>query len=183
VAARHVILGTDGGDRVKRDEDFTAYMSARWKPLVHSAVLLGCPPAEAEDLVQAALVRCYLSWARVQRAANPDAYTYRILVNTLRDRHRRRWRGERPTERVPESAEPADPMAGIDVADAVRRALDDLGADHRAVVVLRYFAHLSEQDTAEALGIARGTVKSRTARALALLATSEHLEDIQDGAS
>jgi RNA polymerase sigma-70 factor (sigma-E family) len=168
---------------MKRDEDFAEYMRGRWTSLVHSAILLGCAPPDAEDLVQNALVRCYVSWPKVQRATNPDAYVYRILVNAQLDSRRRRWWGERPTEQLPDRADSADPMGEIEVADCVNRALGELGPDQRAVVVLRFFAHLSEQDTADALGIAVGTVKSRTARAIATLAGSAHLADTQDGAS
>ncbi|MGH3330251.1 MAG: sigma factor-like helix-turn-helix DNA-binding protein [Nocardioidaceae bacterium] len=54
-------------------------------------------------------------------------------------------------------------------------------ADNREVVVLRYYAHLSEQETAEALGIAAGTVKSRLSRALTQLAANDHLADLAEG--
>ena len=67
------------------------------------------------------------------------------------------------------------------VADAVHRALADLSKVNREVVVLRYYAHLSEQQTAEILDIAPGTVKSRLSRALAQLATNTHLADLAEG--
>ena len=62
------------GRRVKRDEDFSEYASVRWSTLVRSAVLLGCTGPEAEDLVQVTLMRCYVSWGKVRRAADRDAY-------------------------------------------------------------------------------------------------------------
>ena len=74
-----------------------------------------------------------------------------------------------------------DPLADVDTTDAVERALSGLTPEHRAVLVLRFYAHLSERETAEALGIAAGTVKSRTSRALAALAGNEHLADLPDG--
>ena len=77
--------------------------------------------------------------------------------------------------------DPADPLAEVDVSDAVDRALDGLSPEHRAVIVLRFYAHLSEQETADALGIAVGTVKSRTSRALAALAGNEHLAETPEG--
>jgi DNA-directed RNA polymerase specialized sigma24 family protein len=73
-----------------QDEEFVALVSARWSSLVRSAVFLGCAIDEAHDLVQSALLRCYLSWRRVESAANRDAYIYRVLLNTYRDSHRRR---------------------------------------------------------------------------------------------
>ena len=153
--------------------EFSEYVAARRATLVRSAVLLGCPSADAEDLVQTALLKAYRSWSRVARADHPDAYVYRILVNALHDQRARRWHGERPTAEVPEP-EPfagADPTTGL----AVRRALAAMSKEHREVLVLRYYADLSEADIARALDIAPGTVKSRAARALVLLADDQNV--------
>ncbi len=160
-----------------RDGDFSAFVSARWGSLVRSAVVLGCSLDEAQDLVQTTLMRCHRSWRRVQRADDRDAYVYRILLNCHRDSRRRRWWGERPTEHLPEPASSTDHAAGVALADAIHRALGDLTPAHREVVVLRHLAHLSEQQTADILGVAPGTVKSRLSRALAQLATSPHLTE------
>lgn len=152
--------------------EFEEYVVARRVALVRSAVLLGCPPGDAEDVVQTALLKCYRSWRRVQRADRPDAYVYRVLVNTLRDARARRWHGELPTEVLPDAAvDGPDPTTGI----AVRRALAAMSLQHREVLVLRYYVDLSEREAAAALGIAVGTVKSRTARALAALAADDHV--------
>jgi RNA polymerase sigma-70 factor (sigma-E family) len=152
--------------------EFEEYVAARRVALVRSAVLLGCPPVDAEDVVQTALLKCYRSWRRVQRADQPDAYVYRVLVNTFRDARARRWRGELPTGNLPdEPTDAPDPTTGL----AVRRALAAMSPAHREVLVLRYYADLSERDTAAALGVAVGTVKSRTARALAALAADDHV--------
>lgn len=67
------------------------------------------------------------------------------------------------------------------MADAVHRALRELSPSHREVVVLRFYAQMSEAQTAQFLGIAPGTVKSRHARALARLATNRHLADLSEG--
>lgn len=166
-----------------RDEDFSAYMGSRYGALVRSAILLGCTQPDAEDLVQTTLARCYVSWPKVSRADNRDAYVYRMLVNALTDSRRRRWWGERPTAVLPEppkSADQADPMGALDTADAVEHALSGLTPEHRRVVVLRFYAHLTEAQTADALGVAVGTVKSRTSRALDALARSEHLNDLPE---
>ena len=65
------------------DDDFSAYVGLRWPTLVRTALLLGCERHEAEDVVQAALLRCYLHWERVSRAERVDAYVHRVLLNTL----------------------------------------------------------------------------------------------------
>ena len=146
--------------------DFTTYVAERRTRLVRTAVLLGCPRADAEDLVQAALLKCYRSWRRVARADHPDAYVHRVLVTTLADARARRWNGELPTDELPDEGVEADPTGGI----ALRRALAGLAPEHRAVLVLRFYADLSERDAAAALGVPPGTVKSRTSRALKALA-------------
>jgi RNA polymerase sigma-70 factor (sigma-E family) len=145
--------------------DFTEYVAARRASLVRAAVLLGCPIVDAEDIVQTALLKCHRSWRRVQRADQPEAYVYRVLVNTFRDARSRRWTGEVPMDDLPDDDHEPDQLTGLEV----RRALASLSPDHREVLVLRYFADLSEAETARALGIPPGTAKSRTARALAAL--------------
>ena len=165
---------------MKDEADFAAYADARWPALVRSAALLGCPAAEAEDLAQTTLVRCYLAWQRVRRAGDRDAYVYRILLNCYRDSHRRRWWAEKPAAEVPDRPEP-DATARIDTADALARALARLSAPNREAVVLRFYAHLSEQQIAEVLRIAPGTVKSRLSRALTQLSTDADLADLNGG--
>lgn len=151
-----------------RDPDFSAYVAARWSGLVRAAVLLGCARPDAEDLVQTALVRCYRAWPRVRRADDPDAYVYRVLLNCLASSRRRRWWGERPTAELP-AVEATDHAELASVRASVVAALAGLGEDQRRVLVLRFWADLTEQQTAEVLGVAVGTVKSRTSRALARL--------------
>lgn len=162
------------------DADYAAYVRESWATLVRSAVFLGCSPHEAEDLAQTTLVRCYTAWPSVAAADNRAAYVYRMLINCLRDSKRRRWWGERPSERLPEPSSTAgDPTSAVDTADAVHRALAGLSKPHRDVVVLRYFTGLSERETAEVLDVPAGTVKSRLSRSLAQLADDAHLTDLR----
>lgn len=155
---------------------YAAFVRARWRDLVRAAIFLGASPHEAEDLAQQTLVRCYHAWGRVTGAANQDAYVYRMLLNQLRDARRTRWWRSRAD--VEPDGIVADDTDRVVLADAVHRALDGLSKDHRDVVVLRYFVQLSEAQTASALGIAAGTVKSRLSRALAHLSTSHHLSEL-----
>ena len=151
--------------------EFDEYVAARRTALVRSAVLLGCPVADAEDVVQAALLKCYRHWRRVQGADRPDAYVYRVLVNTWRDARSRRWHGEQPTDVLPDVGVDDDRTTGL----AVRAALARMSAAHREVLVLRYYADLSEADIAVVLGVPPGTVLSRAARALRELSADESL--------
>jgi RNA polymerase sigma-70 factor (sigma-E family) len=153
---------------VNRDADFTAFVEARWGRLVRAARLLGCGPEEAEDLVQTTLTRCYVSWRRVADSDEPDAYVYQVLLNTMRTSKRRRWWGEVP------AADVGDRMGSVDPSDVeartdLQRALAQLPDEQRAVVVLRYYADMTESATGRALNIATGTVKSRASRALVRL--------------
>jgi len=176
-------MGAVGGRRDRDSREFDEYVATHWPRLVRAAVLLGCTPTEAEDVVQTALVRCLVAWRRVRAADDRDAYVHRVLVNTFVSSRRRRWHGERPTDQLPEppggSGVDAGHEAGVDDRDAVTRALERLSADQRAVVVLRYYAHLSEQQTAVALGVPAGTVKSRLSRALKVLASDPSLTDLR----
>ena len=151
--------------------DFAEYAAVRRPTLVRSAVLLGCTVHDAEDLVQVTLTKCFTHWRKVAAADRPDAYVYRILVNALRDRQGRRWNGETPTDALPEAFIDDDPTSGL----AVRAALAALSKEHRDVLVLRFYSDLSERETARALGIPAGTVKSRTSRALAALALDQNI--------
>ncbi|MEV5964761.1 SigE family RNA polymerase sigma factor [Kribbella sp. NPDC051952] len=159
-------------------DDFTDYVAARWPTLVRSAVLLGCTHPEAEDLVQTVLERCLLKWNRVRAADDRDAYVHQILINSFLSARRRRWNGERPSAVLPEHAG-VDQTAVVDDTDAVMRALDRLPSDQRTAVVLRYYAHLTEQQMASVLGVATGTVKSRLSRAVKVLAQDPQLAELR----
>lgn len=161
-----------------RDEEFSEYVASRWPRLVRSAVLLGCTPAEAEDVVQTALVKCLVHWPKVQRADDRDGYVHRVLINTFTSSRRRSWHRERTVPVMPESAA-GDATASVDQVDAVVRSLARLSDEHRVAIVLRYYANLTEQQMAAALGVAPGTVKSRLSRALTILADDPHLSELR----
>jgi RNA polymerase sigma factor (sigma-70 family) len=91
------------------------------------------------------------------------------LINTFNSSRRRRWTKEHATAALPERPV-ADETTAVDDADAVLRALGQLPGDQRTAVVLRYYAHLSEQQMAIALDVPNGTVKSRLSRAVKTLA-------------
>lgn len=168
--------------RVDKGGDFSAYVAARGKTLIRSAVLMGCSPQDAEDLAQTALMRCYTSWDKVQSARDVDAYVYRVLFNCLSTGRRRRWRGETPTA-VPPDGTDVDATERLAVALSVREALRGMTLEHRSVLVLKYFADLTDGQVAEALSVPVGTVKSRLARALLQLSHDRGLVDLSDNGS
>ncbi|RJL30761.1 SigE family RNA polymerase sigma factor [Bailinhaonella thermotolerans] len=157
---------------MKRDEDsFAEFVASRGTALLRTAYLTCGSRDEAEDVLQTALERAYRSWARIESGADPEPYVRRIVVNTAISRARRR-----AILRILPTATPPDRPAydgapSLELRDELMRALRALTPKQRAVLVLRYFEDLTEAQTAEALGVTVGTVKSQASRALARLRT------------
>ncbi len=149
--------------------EFDEFATRMWQRLVRAGVLLGADPHAAEDLAQITLARCFALWPRVSRADNIEAYVHRMLVNTHTSSRRRFWWREHPRADQQDSELPGHEHAVVE-ADDLRTALLRLPLGQRQVVVLRYFADLTELQTADALNISVGTVKSRASRALSALA-------------
>ncbi|GAA3232456.1 SigE family RNA polymerase sigma factor [Dactylosporangium siamense] len=152
------------------EEGFREFVQARLPRLSRAAYLLAGGHAQAEDLLQAALIKAALHWAKVSAAGDPEAYIRKILYHE----HVRTWRRRRflehTTDVLPETA------GGDETDRAVLRlvleqALAKLTPKQRAVVVLRYFEDLSEAVTAQVMGTSVGTVKSQTNHALSRLRT------------
>ena len=150
------------------EREFAEFVAARWRPLLRTAYLLTGDEGRAEDLLQTALSRLWLVWPRVRSEA-PEAYVRKILANTSASWWRRRWHGEKPTERMPEHASRDDVANAVAERDRLRVALDALSPRQRTVVVLRFAEDLSEKQVAEELGISLGTVKTLASRGLAKL--------------
>ncbi len=150
-----------------RDAEFATFMREAGPALLRTAWLLTGDHHRAQELTQAALVKTYVAWPRV-RPGEAMAYTRRVLVNQRTDTWRR-TRKEVTTDEVPEAAPGTrhDGTATADNRDLVVRLLKRLPEQQRKVVVLRYYTDLSEQATADALGISVGAVKSAASRGLA----------------
>jgi RNA polymerase sigma-70 factor, ECF subfamily len=160
-------------------EEFRQYVAARSAALLRTATLLTGDRALAEDLVQTALARTYLSWARIRSREAVDAYARRVLVTTYATWWRRRWRGEVPAERLPDRPG-ADPYERVDEGVALRAALARLPRRMRAVVVLRYWDDLPEAEVADLLGCSVGTVASQASRGLAKLRADVNLVGLRE---
>ena len=155
----------DRTGKAERDAAFTAFVEQATPSLLRTAWLLTGDHHAAHDLVQAALVRTYVAWPRV-RPETALAYARRILVNERTDRWRRTG-AELAVATPPESAATAG--SATEDRDVVVRLLATLPDQQRKVVVLRYYADLSEQATADVLNISVGTVKSASSRGLVTL--------------
>jgi RNA polymerase sigma-70 factor (sigma-E family) len=150
-----------------RDEEsraFADFVDREQPGLLRVAVLLAGDRGHAEDLVQTALLKAYRHWRRVAASTSPSAYVRRVLVTSHTSWRRRRWTTEQVVATLPDRAdawsEPPDPDEGL------RAALRALPPRMRTAVVLRYYADLSEQQAAEAMGCSASTVNTQTTRGL-----------------
>jgi RNA polymerase sigma-70 factor (sigma-E family) len=152
-----------------RDAEFGEYLDSRAAVMRRTAYLLcGGDWHRAEDLVQTTLAKIYVAWPRIRRDGSVDAYSRKIMVRTAIDESRKAYRRrESVMEELPESQ--SVPAVGVEDAVDVRRALAQLPAGQRAVVVLRYWEDLSVMETAQTLGKSEGTIKSQAAKGLAAL--------------
>ncbi|NYI44666.1 RNA polymerase sigma-70 factor (sigma-E family) [Nocardioides aromaticivorans] len=154
------------------EEEFVELVHAAWPALYRTAVLLVREHALAEDLVQTALARTYSNWHRIRDVGAAHGYARRALVTQTTSWYRRRsTRNERPTATLPERPAQGDTVSTVGERVDVAAALAQLSPRQRAVVVLRFYDDLSVQETADALGVAPGTVKSQTSVALTRLRT------------
>ena len=161
----------------KLDGEFREFMHARWPAMVRLAYGLTGDQGHAEDVAQAAFARAYASWPRVKRSGDPDAYVRQIVINENRNRFRKHRVAEQLTDSVLIDVPWTDATHESDERSALIAALQRLGPRQRAVIVLRYWLDLTEQETAAALNCSVGTVKSQASRALATLRESIELVD------
>lgn len=164
--------------RDSEPDGFRDFVDASSRTLLRSAWLLTGDWASAEDLVQTALAATWTHWLTARES--PLAYTRRVMTTTYLRWQKRRWTGERAVGDLPD-------RVGADFADeiAARRDVVEVLAlltpQQRAAVVSRYFADLSEADTAAVLGCSVGAVKSHIARALARLRAEPRVADVLRG--
>lgn len=150
------------------DADFADFVTARWSRLVRTAYLLTGDFHEAEDLVQTTLVKLYGRWRLVGGRPGTGTYVCRSLVNNNRSRHRKRRVAHLLTAFLPDTPV-TDRTDGVEERDALLEALAALPERQRAVVVLRYWDDLGEDEVAAVLRCSVGTVKSQASRGLAKL--------------
>lgn len=150
------------------DQQFADYVNARWPALVRYATVVTGNASDAEELVQAALVRTAGRWWFIRNRDDVDAYVRTAIVRGhLNLRQRLRRREDRVAE--PPAVAVDDPAEQVGRSVDIRRALASLPPRQRAVLALRYLDDLSEAQVAEVLGCSVGTVKSQAFKAIASL--------------
>ena len=156
---------------VDDEHAFDAFVAARSGALIRSAYLLTGDQQLAEDLVQTALARCSLRWARIVAKGDPEPYVRTVLYREHVSWWRRRKVAEVLVDDLPEPRQrhSGDFTDEVVTADSMRVALLQLPPRQRAVLVLRYFEDYSETEVATMLGCSVGTVRSHNARGLAHL--------------
>jgi RNA polymerase sigma-70 factor (sigma-E family) len=163
---------------VRDSEQFAEFVSQRSPALLRAAWLLTGDWHSAQDLVQVSLEKSWPRWGK--EVEHPEAYVRRVMLTTYLSWRRRRWTGEIPTADLPEQGI----TAGVsDLRLSLITALATLPPRQRAVLVLRYFEDLSEQQAADALGCSVGTVKAHASRGLQQLRRTPGLaEALREGA-
>jgi RNA polymerase sigma-70 factor (sigma-E family) len=148
------------------DERFEEFVAQRVDALLRYGYLLSGNPHDAADLAQEALIRLHRAWPSVRQKQSPEAYT-RMIMTRLHFRTWRLRRRERLDWALPDTARTDRPPSN----DGLWPALADLPKKQRAVLVLRYYEDLSDEEIAAVLGVARGTVRSHASLGLAKLRT------------
>lgn len=168
--------GLDDDEAVSRartgDQDAYAVLVVRHSAAAHRAAALFGAGDDAADVVQDAFVKAYRSLDSFRDGAPFRPWLMRIVINETKNVVRGRTRRlalHRRSAAMPDVtvvADPADEAVATERRGALLRAVQQLREDERAVVVCRYLLELGERETADALGVPVGTVKSRAARAL-----------------
>jgi RNA polymerase sigma-70 factor (ECF subfamily) len=151
---------------------FEELVRPHWETEVKLAYLITGSHAEAEDAAQEALIKAWRALGRFRSSRPFRPWLLRIVANEARNRRRASGRRARLELRAASGDAAPSPEALVVAADEARRvleALDELPEQARLVLGCRFLLDLSETETAAALGVRRGTVKSRTSRALEAL--------------
>ncbi|HEY6537610.1 MAG TPA: sigma-70 family RNA polymerase sigma factor [Candidatus Dormibacteraeota bacterium] len=156
----------------KRPDAEAEALAERWVELygdvaLRTAYLFLRDRGLAEDCVQDALVSAWRARARLRDQRAERAWLLAIVANTARSHLRRRV--PIPTDLAPQDPATRDPFTDMALSADLRRALDRLPRDQQEVIILRVYLDLSVEETARALKVAQGTVKSRLSRALEAL--------------
>jgi RNA polymerase sigma-70 factor (sigma-E family) len=160
--------GTVGSEPVARDEAIAVLWQRQRPRLVRLAVGLTGDREAAEEIVQEAFAALWKRWRFLRNVSGAQAYLHRVVVNQARARWRARRRSQALAALLPgrEQSDEPDLDAQLDMLTALGR----LSWGKRACVLLRYYADLSEAETAAVLGVSVGTVKSQTSKGLRQLA-------------
>jgi RNA polymerase sigma-70 factor (sigma-E family) len=163
---------------------FAEFAASRLPRLVRYAVILTGDRELAQDVVQDVLGRAQVHWRKIAAADSPDAYVRQMVLNEYLS-WRRTWAarnvqavGERLIELTDRHSSSHDHADGIATADELWNRLATLPRKQRAVLVLRYYEELDDDEIAVLLGCARVTVRSNASKAMRTLRLQSELQHI-----
>jgi RNA polymerase sigma factor (sigma-70 family) len=169
-----LVAAAKGGDTLAYAQLLRRHQAVAFR----AASLIAGSAAEAEDATQEACVKAWLALERFRPTAPFRPWLVQIAINEARNGRRAAGRraglalrvGDDPAGSLAAPSAEAETLAGEERA-RLAAAVEELGEDDQLVIAARYFIGLSEAETATALGLRRGTVKSRLSRALGRLRT------------
>lgn len=161
-----------------RAGDVAAYegIVRRYQDVAIRTAHLVCPETDADDAVQEAFLKAFAALPRFRDGSPLRPWLLRIVANEARNRRRSAGRRQGLALRVADATDrgaaapgPEQAVMAAEMRTELLAALGTLRDDDREVLGARFLLDLNEAEAAETLGIPRGTVKSRTSRALARL--------------
>ena len=170
------------------DQDAYGELVNRYQAIAaRTAYVITGTAADAEDVAQDAFVKAYYALDRFRSGSPFRPWLLRIVANEAINR--RKAAGRRPTVglSVVEDRASGDTALSPEASALARErrelvldALRNMREEDRLVIAYRYFFDLTEVEMAEALGVARGTVKSRLSRAIARLRAAMEGDQLHD---
>lgn len=166
---------TDGepvlGERPDHLEGFDDFVHSRGRALLRFAYVLSGDAHLAEDLVQEVLARMHRRWDKVTAMQHPEAYVRTAIVRQFVSWRRRLSSREAIVAEPPERAGHDGPEQRVLARDQMWQLMTGLPRAQRAVLVLRFYCDLPDDEIAAHLGCGTSTVRSQAARALARMRT------------
>lgn len=148
---------------------FDEVVASSERRLLRLALMLSGGVHSAEDLVQTVLARAHRRWDRIGSVDQVDAYLSKMVVNEFLSWRRRLKNQELPLAELPDAPAGDDVSSRVAQRDAAWRLLAGLPRQQRAVLVLRFYEDLPDEEIAAVLDCSQGTVRSHASRGLATL--------------
>jgi RNA polymerase sigma-70 factor (sigma-E family) len=170
-----VTVTTSGSSQAA--ESFDELVTSNERRLLRLALMLSGGVHSAEDLVQTVLARAHRRWDRISALEHPEAYLRTMVVNEFLSWRRRLKNREVPVAEMLEPDPVEDTGSRHAQRDAAWRLLATLPRQQRAVLVLRFYEDLPDDEIAAVLGCSASTVRSNASRGLASLRAAVPAQD------
>ncbi|WP_327008410.1 SigE family RNA polymerase sigma factor [Dactylosporangium sp. NBC_01737] len=155
--------------RPEAQREYVEYVTGAMPALRRLGYILCGDEHRADDLVQQAITKLYVSWQRIRDVEHLDQYVRTMVVRGFIDERRRSWFQTKLMAAPPDTPGPREATSEVEEAIVLRAALAKVPRRQQAVLVLRFLCDLPVDEVAAMLECSTGTVKSQTARGLATL--------------